>query len=114
MGRSLIGSPAIHKIPAIRARNISICCAIGKGKVLMYETSETAYNSEKYHHFLANLIQNLKQDYKENFIFIMDNVRFHKSDNIKNLITTSGYKYLYLPPYSPFLNQIENMFYKCK
>lgn len=47
-------------------------------------------------------------------ILIMDNVSFHKTDEVKELITLSGFEYMFLPPYSPFLNPIENMFSKWK
>ena len=44
----------------------------------------------------------------------MDNVRFHRSESIINLINQNNYGILYLAPYSPFLNPIENMFSKWK
>ena len=34
-GRSLIGSPAVHVVPAIRSRNISVYCAMGKMELLI-------------------------------------------------------------------------------
>lgn len=39
---------------------------------------------------------------------IMDNASFHKSDETKELIEAAGCKLLYLPPYSPDFNPIEN------
>ncbi|OMJ16922.1 hypothetical protein AYI70_g6294, partial [Smittium culicis] len=42
----------------------------------------------------------------------MDNVAFHKTELVKTFIENSGFKLLYLPPYSPFLNLIENLFSK--
>ncbi|KAI5151222.1 hypothetical protein ENBRE01_1981 [Enteropsectra breve] len=44
----------------------------------------------------------------------MDNVPFHKRSEVGEEIRTAGYNILYLPPYSPFLNLIENMFSKWK
>ncbi|KAI5151711.1 hypothetical protein ENBRE01_2329 [Enteropsectra breve] len=44
----------------------------------------------------------------------MDNVPFHKCRNIRDLITVSGHRFVLLPPYSPFLNPIENMFAQWK
>ena len=44
----------------------------------------------------------------------MDNIAFHKGDTIKTFIENKGAKYLFLPPYSPFLNPIENLFSKLK
>jgi transposase len=44
----------------------------------------------------------------------MDNVRFHKVAIINNRIIESGHVLKFLPPYSPFLNPIENLFSKWK
>jgi transposase len=37
----------------------------------------------------------------------MDNATFHKGGRIEQLIQDAGCKVLYLPPYSPDLNKIE-------
>ena len=37
----------------------------------------------------------------------MDNAAFHKSEKSKTLITQTGCRILFLPPYSPDLNPIE-------
>ena len=38
----------------------------------------------------------------------MDHATFHKGGRIKQLIQKAGCQLLYLPPYSPVLNLIEN------
>ena len=40
---------------------------------------------------------------------IMDNAAFHKNKRTKELIEAAGCKLLYLPPYSPDFNPIENV-----
>lgn len=44
---------------------------------------------------------------KKGQIVIMDNATFHKSERTKNLIEEAGCQLLFLPPYSPDLNPIE-------
>lgn len=39
---------------------------------------------------------------------VMDNLPAHKADGIRQAIETAGCKLLYLPPYSPDFNPIEN------
>ncbi|MEG4010288.1 transposase, partial [Microcoleus sp. Pol11C1] len=39
--------------------------------------------------------------------WVMDNATFHKGGRIRELIETAGCQLLYLPPYSPDLNKIE-------
>ena len=40
-------------------------------------------------------------------VVVMDNATFHKGGRIRELIETAGCQLLYLPPYSPDLNKIE-------
>ncbi len=40
-------------------------------------------------------------------VVVMDNATFHKGGRIEQLIEEAGCQLLYLPPYSPDLNQIE-------
>jgi transposase len=45
---------------------------------------------------------------------ILDNYVIHKSERIKSLIEQAGCKILFLPPYSPDLNPIENLWANIK
>jgi transposase len=47
-------------------------------------------------------------------IVVMDNLAAHKVDGIRPAIEARGATLLYLPPYSPDLNPIENAFAKLK
>jgi transposase len=47
-------------------------------------------------------------------IVVMDNLSSHKGPRVAELIEAAGAKLLYLPPYSPDFNPIENAFAKLK
>jgi transposase len=47
-------------------------------------------------------------------VVVMDNLAAHKTGRIKELIEQQGCKLLYLPPYSPDFNPIEEAFSKVK
>ena len=47
-------------------------------------------------------------------IVIMDNLSSHKSEEVRQIIETAGATLLYLPPYSPDFNPIEQAFSKLK
>lgn len=47
-------------------------------------------------------------------IVIMDNLSSHKSQDVRDIIEARGATLLFLPPYSPDLNPIEQMFAKLK
>jgi transposase len=40
-------------------------------------------------------------------VIVMDNATFHKGGRVEKLIQKAGYRLLYLPPFSPELNRIE-------
>ena len=82
--------------------------------IVEYQTQAFAFNVESFISFLRSFIQKLQSNNINNAIFIMDNVPFHKSQQIKNFILERGYQYNYLSSYSPFLNPIENLFSKWK
>jgi transposase len=44
----------------------------------------------------------------------MDNTSFHYSDRVKQLYSDTGVRLLYLPPYSPDFNPIEEFFAELK
>ena len=82
--------------------------------IQQYETKTSAYNSESFIEFLRNLVNHLNSIGRTQGVFIMDNVNLHKTTEVRNFMAQSGFELLFLPPYSPFLNPIENMFSKWK
>ena len=64
--------------------------------------------------FLAYVQQILAPTLKPGDIVIMDNVGVHKVAGVREAIETRGAMLLYLPPYSPDLNPIEQFFSKLK
>lgn len=47
-------------------------------------------------------------------VVVMDNLSAHKGERVRELIEHRGCELLYLPPYSPDLNPIEEAFSKIK
>jgi putative transposase len=64
--------------------------------------------------FLAYVEQNLLACLKPGDIVIMDNLGSHKAQAIKTAIRSVGARLLFLPPYSPDLNPIQQVFSKVK
>ena len=64
--------------------------------------------------FLAYVQQILAPTLKPGDIVITDNVGVHKVAGVREAIETRGAMLLYLPPYSPDLNLIEQFFSKLK
>jgi transposase len=64
--------------------------------------------------FTAWVEQFLVPTLKPGDIVIMDNLGSHKGQAVRNAIRSAGAKLLFLPPYSPDLNPIEQVFAKLK
>lgn len=64
--------------------------------------------------FKAYLQQCLVPTLKPGDIVIMDNLSSHKSEEVRQIIEAAGATLLYLPPYSPDFNPIEQAFSKLK
>ena len=64
--------------------------------------------------FEGYLRQMLVPALKEEDVVVMDNLSVHKSERVRELIEGAGAQVLYLPPYSPDLNPIEEAFSKIK
>ena len=64
--------------------------------------------TDHYFRFLSDTLDILDDyEYIQSSCIIMDNAPIHKRANIQEMIENQGYKCVYLPPYSPELNPIE-------
>jgi len=64
--------------------------------------------------FLAYVRQVLAPELKRGDVVILDNLPAHKGSRVREAIEAAGASLLYLPPYSPDFNPIENAFAKLK
>jgi|SRR5215216_1503718 len=110
-GYSRRGQRAFFKIPRNRGTNTTLLSSMsleGMGPSMAIEGSTTKEVFEAYiEHFLAPTL-------REGQMVVMDNLAAHKGERIRKLIEDRGCQLLYLPPYSPDLNPIEEAFSKIK
>lgn len=64
--------------------------------------------------FLAYVDQVLVPTLSKGDVVVMDNLPAHKAAGVRDAIEAAGARLLYLPPYSPDFNPIENAFSKLK
>jgi len=69
-----------------------------------------ATNGEIFEDFIGELLQLCERG----SVFIMDNASFHRSEKVRQLCADAGIQLVYLPPYSPDLNPIEEFFAQLK
>lgn len=64
--------------------------------------------------FLAYVEQQLAPTLQPGHIVVMDNLSSHKVKGVREAIAAAGARVIYLPPYSPDFNPIEQVFAKLK
>ncbi len=105
------GERARGKAPRNWGKNVSLICAIDAGGTKPSMSVEGAVNGKAFEtyveHFLAPTL-------KRGQIVVMDNLSVHKSKRVERRIEEAGATLLFLPPYSPDLNPIEQAFSKVK
>lgn len=87
----------------------SMLMAISNKKIINYEIYKC--NVDKI--IFANFMRKLNNKFV-NHHFLMDNVSFHKTKLITDILSSSSNKLLYIPPYSPQFNPIEEVFSQLK
>ena len=110
-GRGLSGERIVCSAPYQRGHKMTMIGAISVEKVEAAMYGSWAANGEIFTHFLEEFLGPVLDRGK---IVIMDNVSFHSAAGVQELIESKGAKLIYLPPYSPELNPIENMWSKIK
>lgn len=79
-----------------------------------WSTNNKLFATQTYDHtinkqtFVAWIKNQLLQHLKKGMVVIMDNAPWHKGNDIRELIESTGAKLIKLPPYSPDLNPIEH------
>jgi transposase len=113
-GRSLVGVSPVITVPSIKSRNISIIASATKYGMLDFHVNVNPVTGENFKTYLENLKNICHNKNILNPIFILDNARIHHYSGIADLVNLLNLNILYLPPYSPMCNIIENCFSKWK
>jgi transposase len=71
-------------------------------------------NTAWYEGFIVQLLQQCGRFPDPKPVLVMDNASFHFSEKIDRMCSEAGVKIIYLPPYSPRLNPIEELFAELK
>ena len=98
-------------VPAGHWRLLTVLAALTTQGVLASMTIESPTDGDV---FLAFLEQVLAPKLEPGHIVILDNLGAHKIPAVRPLIESRGAQLLYLPPYSPDFNPIEQLFAKLK
>lgn len=105
------GRRAYAEVPRNRGANTTLLASMsleGMGPCLAVEGPTTAVVFEAY------VEKVLAPSLRHGQIVVVDNLGAHKGESVRELIEKRGCQLLYLPPYSPDYNPIEEAFSKIK
>jgi len=108
-GYSGINTKAYVTVPANKGTNRSLICAIDINGIIAYKYVVGSFNSTKFVEFLEEYVIPYVQC-NPNKVLVMDNVSFHKTNQVQKLLSENCVPLRYLVPYSPELNPIEEFF----
>ena len=110
-GRAPRGERLVAKTPHGRWRTLTFLAALRHDRIDAPCVLDGPINGLS---FTAWVEQFLVPTLKPGDIVIMDNLGSHKGQAVRNAIRSAGARLLFLPPYSPDLNPIEQVFAKLK
>ena len=110
-GRCLRGQRLNAKVPHGRWHTLTFIAALRHDRIDAPCVIDGPINGQS---FLAWVEQFLVPTLTPGDVVIMDNLGSHKSQAVRRAIRAAGARLLFLPPYSPDLNPIEQVFAKLK
>jgi transposase len=105
------GQRAYASAPANRGENKTVIAALtlaGLGPMLRFDGAMTADR------FVGYVRHRLAPTLRRGQVVVMDNLKAHHDPAVRAAIEAAGARLLYLPPYSPDFNPIEETFSKVK
>ena len=84
------------------------------GKAVDVVTGRIGTRTEHYLAYLSSVMNVLDKNNMQGYYLVMDNTPTHTPAKVRDVIESRRYKCLYLPPYSVFLNPIEEFWSKVK
>ena len=110
-GRAPKGERLIAKAPHGRWRTLTFLAALRHDRIEAPCVIDGPINGESFQAYVEQL---LLPTIRPGDIVIIDNLGSHKGKAVRRLIRSVGAKLFFLPPYSPDLNPIEQVFAKLK
>jgi transposase len=110
-GRCPKGERLVGSAPAGLWETSTLVAAIGLDGVVAPMVIDGPLNGDSFAQYIET---SLIPELEPGNILIMDNLPVHKSKRVADAIAAAGCTLVFLPPYSPDLNPIENMWSKVK
>lgn len=109
-GWSPLGTTPVQVSRFYRDQRYQILPAYAQDGVLLSRVFQGSTDVCFFEDFIEELLQHCGKYPEPKSVLITDNVSFHLSGRIEHMCRENGVKLVYLPPYSPDLNPIEEFF----
>lgn len=111
MARSEAGKRVYDFDCVYRGKRLNYIGAMSIRGILSLKVLPKSLNGELFKEFIGT---ELAPKLWEGAVVVMDNLKAHKVEGVKELIEARGGKVIYLPPYSPDFNPIEHLWWELK
>ena len=113
-GWSPVGATPLQVSKFHRDQRYQILPAYAQDGVVFSRVFQGSTDAAVFEDFIEQLLKHCGRWPEPKSVVVMDNASFHHSERIKELCANAGVKLVYLPPYSPDLNPIEEFFSELK
>lgn len=116
-GYALRGSPPRYSQLSVGGQRISAIPVMTTGGIQGVYTTTGTVNGEKFIEFFGHCVLPIIMPFdgrNPNSVVILDNASIHHIERLHDIITGVGARLCYLPPYSPDLMPLEEVFSKVK
>jgi transposase len=110
-GWGLVGRRLIARVPHGHWKTMTFLAALRVDRIAAPCVFDGPINGETFQLYVEQV---LVPSLEPGDIVIMDNLGSHRGQRVRSAIKGSGARLLFLPPYSPDLNPIEQVFAKLK
>lgn len=97
-----------------RDQRYQILPAYAQDGIVLSRIFRGSIDTAVFEDFIVQLLQHCGRWPEPKSVLVMDNTSFHHSESIAQMCAKAGVKLVYLPPYSPDLNPIEEFFAELK
>ena len=113
-GWSPLGITPVQVSKFHRDKRYQILPAYAQDGIVLSQIFQGSTDATIFEDFIEQLLQHCGKWPEAKSVLVMDNASFHHSERIKEMCLSAGVKLVYLPPYSPDFNPIEEFFAELK
>lgn len=98
--------PSIISVPSRQTVSVAVAIHPDEG-IIAHQIQSNPFKTDTFKEFVSSMLLKLPKTVK---VIIIDNIAFHRNKEIRKLIEQKGITCLFIPPYTPRCNPIEEFF----